>query len=305
MPEANREYKDRLFKFIFGNPENKEWTLSLYNAIHGTSYTNPDDIQFNTIDDAVYMGMKNDLSYIIHSAMEIYEQQSSYNPNMPMRFFLYSGSLYEKYIASTDYYLYSSKLQKIPRPACICFYNGTQDEPERQVLRLSDAYDGDGDIEVCVTMLNVNYGKNKALMDACEPLKEYAWLVDTVRKYQKEKNDLESAIDATIEGMPEDYVIKPFIVAHQAEVKKMFITEYDQEKVLERGREEAKQEGRIEGKREGRIEGKREGRDEMQVEVASDMLKDGTQPVSYISKISKLSESAVRKLASQMGITTL
>lgn len=97
--------------------------------------------------------------------------------------------------------------------------------------------------------------------------------------------------------MPEDYVIKPFIVAHQAEVKKMFITEYDQEKVLERGREEAKQ--------EGRIEGKREGRDEMQVEVASDMLKDGTQPVSYISKISKLSESAVRKLASQMGITTL
>lgn len=139
------------------------------------------------------------------------------------------------------------------------------------------------------------------LSDACEPLKEYAWLVDTVRKYQKEKNDLESAIDATIEDMPEDYVIKPFIVAHQAEVKKMFITEYDQEKVLERGREEAKQEGRI----EGRIEGKREGRDEMQVEVASDMLKDGTQPVSYISKISKLSESAVRKLASQMGITTL
>lgn len=135
------------------------------------------------------------------------------------------------------------------------------------------------------------------LSDACEPLKEYAWLVDTVRKYQKEKNALESAIDATIEGMPEDYVIKPFIVAHQAEVKKMFITEYDQEKVLERGREEAKQ--------EGRIEGKREGRDEMQVEVASDILKDGTQPVSYISKISKLSESAVRKLASQMGITTL
>ena len=135
------------------------------------------------------------------------------------------------------------------------------------------------------------------LSDACEPLKEYAWLVDTVRKYQKEKNDLESSIDATIEGMPEDYVIKPFIVAHQAEVKKMFITEYDQEKVLERGREEAKQ--------EGRIEGKREGRDEMQVEVASDMLKDGTQPISYISKISKLSESAVRKLASQMGITTL
>ena len=120
---------DVLFKFIFGNSENKEWTLSLYNSIHGTDYTNPDDIHFNTIENAVYMGMKNDLSYIIYFAMEMYEQQSSFNPNMPMRFFLYAGSLYEKYIASSDYYLYSSMLQKIPRPACICFYNGTKEEP--------------------------------------------------------------------------------------------------------------------------------------------------------------------------------
>ena len=129
MAQVNRQYKDQLFKFIFGNSENKEWTLSLYNSIHGTDYTNPDDIHFNTIENAVYMGMKNDLSYIIYFAMEMYEQQSSFNPNMPMRFFLYAGSRYEKYIASSDYYVYSSMLQKIPRPACICFYNGTKEEP--------------------------------------------------------------------------------------------------------------------------------------------------------------------------------
>ena len=73
----------------------------------------------------------------------------------------------------------------------------------------------------------------------------------------------------------------------------MFITEYDQEKVLEKGREEGKQEG------------KEEGKEERNVEVASDMLKAGNQPVSFIAQISKLSETSVRKLASQMGITTL
>lgn len=270
MTQINRQYKDRLFKYIFGNAKNKAWTLSLYNAIHGTDYTDPDDIEFNTIENAVYMGMKNVLSYIIYFAMEMYEQQSSFNPNMPMRFFLYAGSLYEKYIASSNYYLYSSSLQKIPRPVCICFYNGTQEQPESQVLKLSDA---------------------------CEPLKEYAWVVDTIRRNQDNADNLESAINITLDDMPEDFVIRPFLIAHRAEVTDMFITEYDQEKVLEKGREEAKQ--------EGREEGKAEGKEERNVEVASDMLKAGNQPVSFIAQISKLSETSVRKLASQMGITTL
>ena len=74
-----------MFKFIFGNPENKQWTLSLYNAINGTDYTNPDDIQFNTIGDAVYMRMKNDISFIVAFEMDLWEHQSSFNPNMPMR----------------------------------------------------------------------------------------------------------------------------------------------------------------------------------------------------------------------------
>ena len=78
--DAQRDYKDRLFKFIFGNPENKAWTLSLYNAINGTGYSNPEDIQFNTISDAVYMRMKNDVSFIVAHEMNLWEHQSSYNP---------------------------------------------------------------------------------------------------------------------------------------------------------------------------------------------------------------------------------
>ena len=116
LTEANRLYKDRVFKFIFGNPENKEWTLSLYNAVNGSNYRNPDDIQFNTIEDAVYMSMKNDVSFIILDEMNLWEHQSSFNPNMPMRFLTYGTQLYEKYTATSGYYKFSRKLQRLPKP---------------------------------------------------------------------------------------------------------------------------------------------------------------------------------------------
>ena len=98
MPTVNRKHKDRLFSFLFGSESNKEWTLSVYNAVNDTNYTNSEDIRFTTIEDAVYMGMKNDLSFILFQVMNIYEQQSTYNPNMPVRQLMYAGKLYDKYI---------------------------------------------------------------------------------------------------------------------------------------------------------------------------------------------------------------
>ena len=283
----NDEHKDRVFKFLFGNPENKHWTLSLYNAVNGSSYSDPEEIQFNTIEDAVYLGMKNDASFIILNELNLWEHQSTFNPNMPMRFFLYAAKLYEKYIASSEYYAYSSVLQSIPRPKCICFYNGTKEQPERVVLKLSDAFGGDGDIEVKVTMLNINYGKNQMLMNACEPLKEYAWLVDSIRQKQKMLKDLELAVDKAIEEMPEEFVIRGFLLSNKAEVKGMFLTEYDQDKVLAQERREAINEDRR--------------------RVAVDMLRDG-EPLAKIVKYSCLAEEMIRGLAQQMkceGVTVL
>ncbi len=283
----NDEHKDRVFKFLFGNPENKHWTLSLYNAVNGSSYSDPEEIQFNTIEDAVYLGMKNDASFIILNELNLWEHQSTFNPNMPMRFFLYAAKLYEKYIASSEYYAYSSVLQSIPRPKCICFYNGTKEQPERVVLKLSDAFGGDGDIEVKVTMLNINYGKNRKLMEACEPLREYAWLVDSIRQKQKMLKDLELAVDKAIEEMPEEFVIRGFLLSNKAEVKGMFLTEYDQDKVLAQERREAINEDRR--------------------RVAVDMLRDG-EPLAKIVKYSCLAEEMIRGLAQQMkceGVTVL
>ena len=89
------DYKDRLFKFIFGNPENKKWTLSLYNAVNNTDYADPEMISFNTIGTAIYMRMRNDVSFIISFEMNLWEHQSTFNPNMPMRFLIYAGNLYD------------------------------------------------------------------------------------------------------------------------------------------------------------------------------------------------------------------
>lgn len=275
---VNDEHKDRVFKFLFGNPDNRAWTLALYNAINGSSYDNPNDIQFNTIDNAVYLGMRNDVSFIILNELHLWEHQSTYNPNMPMRFFIYAAKLYEKYIAGSDYYPYSSILQPAPRPKCVCFYNGTAAQPERKILRLSEAFGGDGDIEVFVKMLNINYGKNMALMTACEPLNEYAWLVETIRQNQKAMRNLEAAIDAAIEEMPDEFVIKKFLLLNKAEVKGMFLTEYDQEKVLSQAVNEDRR------------------------RVATDMLMD-KYPLSAISKISRLSEDVIINLAHSLGVS--
>ena len=288
MTEVNREYKDRVFKFIFGNPENKEWTLSLYNAVNGSNYSNPDDIQFNTIDDAVYMSMKNDVSFIILNEMNLWEHQSSFNPNMPMRFLTYGVQLYEKYTAASDYYKFSRKLQPLPKPNCICFYNGKAEQPESQMLRLSDAFGGEGDIEVKVTMLNINYGKNRKLMEACQPLSEYAWLIDRVRQHQRVKQNLEASVDTAIDEMPDSFVIRSLLEVHRAGVKQMFLTEYDEEKMKEQERKEAYA----------------DGVNETNERVAQDMLRDG-KPLTEILKYSKLSETVIRQLAKSLGVTIL
>ena len=254
----NREYRDRLFKFIFGNPEHKEWTLSLYNALNGTNYSNPEEIEFTTLNDAVYMNMKNDVSFLVSETMNFWEQQSTFNPNIPMRIFIYAGMIYAKYIEVTDeYHLYSSKQQKLPAPKCICFYNGTRKSEEKTVLKLSDSFPegSDPDIEVKVTMINVNYGQSQALMKNCQPLYDYSWFVDKVRQNQKLFGNMDKAVEMALSEMPENSVLKAFLLSNKAEVKRMCITEYNEAKVFSQQRDEGLAEGLAEGIAKGIAEG--------------------------------------------------
>ena len=251
MATDNVQYKDRLFNFLFGSEENKEWTLSLYNAVNGSHYTDPSMIKITTIREVMYLGMHNDVSFLISNEMNLYEQQSTYNPNMPVRLLQYAGNLYERYFKENSLNKYGARLLQLPVPKLVVFYNGKKEQPDEMILKLSDSFPegSDADIEVKVRMLNVNVGRNTLLLDACKPLGEYSWLVDEIRRNNttNDEDGMSSAVDRAISDMPDSFVIKSFLELHRTEVKGMLLTEYNEAEAMELFREEGRAEGRAEG----------------------------------------------------------
>lgn len=244
----NEKYKDRLFRKIFGYEKYKGNLLSLYNALNGTKYTNPDDLEITTIDEAIWMGMKNDVSCIINCNMALYEHQSSYSPNMPLRGLMYFGKLYNKYVKVNKQNIYGSKLVKIPTPQYYVFYNGERDYPDRIELKLSDAFQKEGkegDFQWTAIMLNINFGKNKKLMNSCQILREYAILIDTIRRYKKTCETLEEAVNRSVNECMENNVLAEFLMEHKSEVIDMLLTEYNEEETMEMFKAEGREEGEI------------------------------------------------------------
>ena len=167
---VTREYKSRVFIMLF---HDRKRLLELYNAVSGKHYQNPEALQINTLDNAVYLSMKNDLSFLIDCRLSLYEHQSTYNPNMPLRFLFYVSDLYSSMIVGKN--MYGSKLIALPAPTFLVFYNGTQEEPDEKELRLSDSYEIKEDspsLDLVVRMLNINAGHNDELMHSCKTLRE-------------------------------------------------------------------------------------------------------------------------------------
>lgn len=162
---ANRKYKDTVFRILFSD---KEHLLSLYNAVSGKTYTDPEQLQIVTLENAVYMGMKNDLAFIIDTNLFLYEHQSTYSANMPLRDLFYIANEYQKLVDKKS--LYSSKLQKIPAPKFLVFYNGTEEMEDSRTEYLSAAFEnltGEPDLELKVLTLNINIGHNQELLEQC------------------------------------------------------------------------------------------------------------------------------------------
>ena len=185
LPVANRKYKDTIFRMLFSDKKN---LLSLYNALNGKNYSDCNQLEIVTLENAIYMSMKNDLAFILDLALFLWEHQSTYNPNIPLRDLMYIAKEYEKYIKEKGISLYSNRQQKIPAPQFIVFYNGNRKIGERMEHRLSDAYEtsnGEPALELKVLVININEGYNQKLMESCQILKEYAQYVSKVRTYKK------------------------------------------------------------------------------------------------------------------------
>ena len=240
---------------------NKKRLLSLFNAVNGTQYDNPDDLTITTLEGVLYLGMKNDVSCIIDMMMQLYEHQSTVNPNMPLRNLFYVSDLLQKYIYEEGIDIYSRKQIKIPTPKFVVFYNGDEEQPERKKIHLSKAFSantGETNMELVVLQININKGQNEELKAACKTLQEYAEFTERAREHRKEM-ELEDAIRTTIDECIRDGILKDFLLKNKAEVYHMCLYEFDvelHERVL---REEEREEGRLEGIREGRLAGQQEG----------------------------------------------
>lgn len=238
--KPNRMYKDRLFRMIFSD---KKELLSLYNAMNGTRYTDPEALQINTLENAVYLSMRNDISFLIDMQMPLYEHQSTYNPNIPLRNLLYASNLLSN--LTKDMNLYGEKLVKIPTPTFVVFYNGVTEFPDMVELKLSDAFEvkkEEVSLELRTIMLNINKGHNEELMKNCKTLRDYMCFVDKVRLYTKTM-PLEDAVEQAITECIRDDILAEFLRNNKAEAKSVSIFEYDEEQHMRQIREEGREEG--------------------------------------------------------------
>ena len=223
---VRRTYKDTVFRKIFNNKEN---LLALYNALNGTHYNNPEDIEIITLDNALFLKMKNDIAFPVSTdQICLVEHSSTVCLNYPLRSLLYLTKEYQAILKQRNQDILSYTQVKIPTPRCIVLYNGPAQRPEREVMKLSDAFanqDVEGCLELKVEILNINYGKNESLQKACKTLEDYAILVAKIREYAREMDDLSMAVHKAIQYCIDHDHLRDFLILNQAEVAAMSLLE--------------------------------------------------------------------------------
>ena len=272
--QVYRSYKDRLFRMVF---REKKELLGLYNAVNGTSYTDPEALTVVTLENAIYMNMKNDLAVVMDFYMDLYEHQSTYNPNIPLRNLHYVAKELRSWSGGRT--IYGRQLVRIPTPRFFVFYNGRDMQPERQVLKLSDAFmnpEKDPALELKVVMLNINLGRNKELMEQCHTLLEYAQFVDRLRTCEKSMGR-EEAVKHTVDTCIREGILRDFLLKYREEAIEMCIFEYDEEETLRQLGQQSYEEGVAAG-----IE---QGRNEMFIRQICTKLKKGKTPETIAEEL--------------------
>ena len=281
---GNREYKSDVISMMLQIPE---YALDVYNAMNDSVYTDPAMLQIMRLENGISLSVRNDASFFISNYLNLYEHQSTYSPNVPLRFLIYLTDLLEKTIGKRD--LYGRKRVQIATPHFAVFYNGTEKRPEKEVLKLSDAFINPTDtpeIELIVTVYNINPNNNTQLLAKSEVLRGYMIFVNRVREnleHQKKiaqnaseydeaayEEELEVAINEAIDYCVKHHIMEEFFRENRNEVTKSMVLDYTWERreeliraeEYEDGKREGLEIGRAEGEKRGRAEGERRGRAE-------------------------------------------
>jgi len=201
---TNIKYKASVFSSLFSDPD---VLRELYCAIEGVTLPPDIPININTLENVLFMGRINDISFEIGGKLVVLvEHQSTIGVNMALRLDLYMARLFEKMFKEKS--LYSGKQLKIPRPEFYVLYNGKAPYPDQQIVRLSDAYEKTEllglpekeipSLELSVRVININEGRNEEIANRCKKLAEYSAFIAKVRSYEKELGNLEEAMKAAI-----------------------------------------------------------------------------------------------------------
>jgi len=206
--------------------------------------------------------------------LSLYEHQSTVNPNMPLRDLFYVAKQLQKIVEQEKKDLYSSKPIQIPAPRFVVFYNGSANMPEREECCLSDLFAKQmerPEMELVVTVYNINPGMNEELLEACQLLKEYMLFTTKVRENQKTM-ELNAAVYKAVDDCIREGILADFLREQRAEVIEMCIYEYDQEKHMQLIKEENWEDGHAAGLSEGLSQGLSQGREENLIENVRSLM---------------------------------
>ena len=284
--------------YILLHISDEDKLIELYNALFDTNYGPEANIEIVTLEDVVFRVLKNDVAFVMEdSFIVLAEHQSTICNNMPLRDLIYMSTMLQRMINTDD--LYRKKLLKIPRPTFIVFYDGKEDFPEYQEMKLSDAFLGDDDGEIAlqltVRVYNINSDKNNEILKKCETLKQYSLFVERVRALQ-DKGQL-SAIRITelISGCIDSGILPEFLKKYGTEMVEMLFRELTREEDMEISRLDGYDDGLEEGLRRGEVFGFEKGRANAILELAKAMKSNG-RPITNIAADTGLTVEEIERL---------
>ena len=226
---VSAKFKDNVFCMLYADKAN---LLDLYNALNNSSYKNVDDLQVTTLNGGSYMKYKNDASFLLSMNLYMFEQQSSKNPNMPLRFLHYVSDVMRQIFSNST--LHRRSMLKIPVPHFITFYNGKEKWIEKEeIIKLSDMfeeYTDNPEMELKVRVININGDAD--ILNKCKTLRDYMTFVEKTRyKTDVEDKDVKTAVTEAIDECVEENILVDFFEKHREEVVEVSIYDYDEEEV--------------------------------------------------------------------------
>ncbi len=310
---GKRTYKDSVFCDYLMHDQRR--LVEVYNAAFHTDYPLDTVVEINRLEGVLYMERINDISFILDNKFVVLlEQQSTVNENMPLRMLLYIARLYEKLINSKNIY----RKARIPlfTPQFVVFYNGSEEQDECIVQKLSDAFVeqiANPALELEVVLYNIRRKGDyvPAILERSKSLDDYSTLVEFVEAYRADGYSLSDAIEKAIQRCSSCGIMPEYLQENGAEVLNMLLTEWNwddakevwQEEAFEAGEIKGRRDGEIIGRQSGLIEGEMKGREESKKDFALVLLQDGTFSKVKIAEMTKLELTEVEALALQLGKT--